>query len=103
MENCVEVNCESILANANTVFKAIAHEPSSLLTAYACSNMVLMADTLHTKRVLFSLRGHESRVNSVAWLKSDTLVSVSDRIVVYVGQGSDGANWKIVQSIKLPE
>lgn len=61
--------------------------------------MVLVADMLNTKRVHFSLNGHEHRVNSVAWLSEDNLVAVSDRIVIYEGIGIDGANWKIKQVI----
>ena len=61
--------------------------------------MVLVADMLTIKKVWFSLGGHETRVNSVAWLDHNTLVSVSDKIVVYRGEGVDGADWRIVQVI----
>ncbi len=54
---------------------------------------------LTIKKVWFSLGGHETRVNSVAWLDHNTLVSVSDKIVVYRGEGVDGADWRIVQVI----
>jgi hypothetical protein len=61
--------------------------------------MVLVADMINVKRVHFSLNGHEHRVNSVSWLSKDILVAVSDRIVIYEGNGIDGANWKIKQVI----
>jgi len=41
------VVCESILANTNTVFKALDYNPIQKLTAYACSNMVLVADMIN--------------------------------------------------------
>ena len=59
------VSCEAITANANTVFSAISHNPTQELTAYACANMVLVADMQNQKKVYFSLGGHTTRVNSV--------------------------------------
>lgn len=93
------MECHSIMANANTVFNGVAYNSTQKLTAYACANMVLVADTLDTRRVYFNLGGHEKRVNTVSWLNETTLVSVSDRIVVCEGKGVDGANWRIKQEI----
>ena len=87
------VSLDAIMANTNTVFKAISYNPTQKLTAYACANMVLIADTINSRRVYFSLNGHENRVNCVQWLDSTNLVSVSDRIVVYSGEIIDGAKW----------
>ena len=37
------VECQSILANTNTVFNAISYQQEQDLLAYACSNQVLIA------------------------------------------------------------
>ena len=78
-----------IAANSNTVFKAMDYEPETKLVAYAASNNVLMMDPFHqtarteenleplaTPKVLFGLTGHQTRINSVQWLNSRTLVSI---------------------------
>ena len=65
------------------------------MVAYACANMVLVYDCFESKKVHFSLGGHETRVNALEWLSEDEIISVSDRIVVHKGSGVDGNNWTV--------
>lgn len=70
-----------IAANCNTVLKAIAYNKSANLIAYAAANTVLILDPEHyndsVPKVLFTLRGHIGRVNSVCWLTKQILATVS--------------------------
>ena len=61
-----------ISANCNTVPKSLCYNPSLRLLAYASANTVLILDPYHSvkdsttvPKVLYSLRGHEARVNGV--------------------------------------
>lgn len=92
------VECQAILANTNTIFNALDFNSKQGLLAYACANSVLVADTLVTKKVLFSLGVGSSaeRINAVKWLGEDKLVAISNIIVVFQGEGHDGANWKAI-------
>jgi WD40 repeat protein len=62
---------------------------------------VLIYDCFETKKVYFSLRGHETRVNAVEWLSKDEIISVSDKIIVHKGSSLDGSKWAQVQTIGL--
>ena len=60
-----QVENQAILANCNTVFNALCFNPWQQIAAYACANMVLIADVLGQRKCHFSLGGHQQRVNSV--------------------------------------
>jgi hypothetical protein len=47
------------------VFNALCFNPWQQIAAYACANMVLIADVLGQRKCHFSLGGHQQRVNSV--------------------------------------
>ena len=74
-----------IAANANTVIHAIAHNKKHSVLAYAAANSILILDPYHYNsnnnqnipKVLFSLKGHQDRVNGVIWLNENILVSIS--------------------------
>lgn len=61
-----------IAANCNTVVNALDFNKSLQLVAYAAANSILILDPYHriegakqVPKVLFSLRGHQDRVNGL--------------------------------------
>jgi hypothetical protein len=101
----IDVECMSILANTNTVFNAISYNKERSILAYACANQVLLSTTTDKPRVMFSLDGHTARVNSVVWVDTNTVVSVSDKIVIHQCQSSNedhhqGQSWITLQVIE---
>jgi WD40 repeat protein len=93
-----------IAANCNTVFHSISFNKKQKLVAYGAANTVLIMDPYHINnnvpKVLFSLKGHEERVNSVSWLTDEILVSVSsDKSLIIWGYDKgtnprNPLNWK---------
>ena len=78
-----KIDCTAILANTNTVFNAVSFNKKHNLLAQCCANTILISDPLSEKRVFCSLNQHSSRVNSVAWLGADLLVSVAESIIIW--------------------
>ena len=78
-----EVQCSQILANTNTVFKAVSYNEERKVLAYACANQVLISTTSDRPQVLYSLGGHTARVNSVAWIDANTVISVSEKVLIH--------------------
>jgi WD40 repeat protein len=96
-----------IAANVNTVINGLDYNPSLELVAYAAANSVLILDPKHTQgkipKVLFSLRGHQERVNGVQWLTATSLVSIStdkSLIVWSCGAPRDPSSWTQHKSIE---
>jgi WD40 repeat protein len=88
-----------IAANCNTVVNVLSFNATSKLIVYAAANSVLVMDPYHIEgsvpKVLFSLRGHSDRVNSVQWLSDRSLVSISSdkSIIIWAHeQGADPRN-----------
>lgn len=70
-----------ITANVNTVQNSIAFNNEHNLLAFSVANSVMICDPnglgQNVPKVLFTLKGHQERVNGVQWLTSNTLVSIS--------------------------
>jgi hypothetical protein len=71
MESKQDVQIENIMiaANANTVINSLAFNKEINIIAYAAANSILILDPYHfndhVPKVLFSLKGHQERVNGV--------------------------------------
>ena len=77
----VSIKNLSIATNLNTVFGAFDFQASNGLIAYASANLVCILDQFNQggkyPKILFTLKGHKERVNTVKWLNPSLLVSVS--------------------------
>eukprot|EP00347_Sterkiella_histriomuscorum_P000283 403376473 len=110
-ENVVLYDPLMISANTNTVLRALDFNQENKLVAYSAANTILIMDPYYTSdqsdsqdqqkqvpRVLFSLKGHSDRVNSVQWINSNTLVSISSdkSLIIWGFEGENGRlpeNW----------
>jgi WD40 repeat protein len=106
----IEIENLMIAANCNTVMHSISYNKTHKLVAYGSANAVLIMDPYHINntvpKVLFSLKGHEDRVNSVSWLTDNILVSVSSdkSLIVWSfdkdSDPKDPLNWKYKKDFK---
>lgn len=90
--------------NFNTVFRAFDFNHENGLVCCAVANLVAIQDYYSgAPRTLFTLKGHQGRVNAVQWLGTDTIVSVGEDDVITVWRCSDVAgassfeSWSILQ------
>ena len=69
MEGEVSIDNLMIAANCNTTINALDFNATNKLVAYAAANSILIMDPYHLEgnipKVLFSLKGHQERVNAV--------------------------------------
>lgn len=80
-QRAVSVDNMLITANVNTVQNSIAFNNKYKILAMTAANSILICDPngygQNVPRVLFSLRGHQERVNGARWLNDHILVSIS--------------------------
>lgn len=97
-----------ISANLNTVPRAMSYNRFHKLLAYAANNAIMILDPYYKDniipKVLFSLKGHSERINSLEWLSTNSLVSVSSDKSLFIwsfeGSPKDPKSWTFKKHFK---